>query len=130
MKNLLQATKDLYPQIIEWRRHFHKHAELSFCEFETSDFIEAQLKSFGNVEISRPTKTGVIGKIHGAKPGPTIAFRADIDALPMTEVNDLPYASVNKGAMHSCGHDGHAAILLGLAKMVCERVDFCCFWVY
>ena len=57
MKNLLQASKDLHPQIIEWRRHFHKHAELSFCEFETSDFIEAQLKSFGNVEISRPTKT-------------------------------------------------------------------------
>ena len=126
MKNLLQAAKDLHPQIIEWRRHFHKHAELSFCEFETSDFIEAQLKSFGNVEIFRPTKTGVIGKIHGAKPGPTIAFRADIDALPMTEVNDLPYASVNKGAMHSCGHDGHAAILLGLAKMVSERVDALC----
>ena len=85
MINLLQATKDMHPQVIEWRRHFHKHAELSFCEFETSDFIEEQLKSFGNVEISRPTKTGVIGKIHGAKPGPTIAFRADIDALPMTD---------------------------------------------
>ena len=87
MKNLLQAAKDLHPQIIEWRRHFHKHAELSFCEFETSDFIEAQLKSFGNVEIFRPTKTGVIGKIHGAKPGPTIAFRADIDALPSSEAH-------------------------------------------
>lgn len=126
MINLLQATKDMHPQVIEWRRHFHKHAELSFQEFETSNYIEEQLKSFGNVEISRPTKTGVIGKIHGAKPGPTIAFRADIDALPMTEVNDLPFASVNEGAMHSCGHDGHTAILLGLAKMVSEHANDLC----
>ena len=126
MINLLQATKDMHPQVIEWRRHFHKHAELSFQEFETSNYIEEQLKSFGNVEISRPTKTGVIGKIHGAKPGPTSAFRADIDALPMTEVNDLPFASVNEGAMHSCGHDGHTAILLGLAKMVSEHANDLC----
>lgn len=123
MNKLLDMTKSLHPQIIDWRRHFHKHAELSFQEYETSAFIEEQLKAFGNVEVSRPTKTGVIGRIRGKQQGPTIAFRADIDALPMTEVNDLPYASVNKGAMHSCGHDGHTAILLGLAKMVSEHVE-------
>lgn len=123
MSLLLQETKEMHQQVIEWRRHFHKHAELSFEEFETSDFIETQLRSFGNVEISRPTKTGVIGTIRGRQPGPVIAFRADIDALPMTEANDLPYASVNKGAMHSCGHDGHAAILLGLAKMMSAKTE-------
>lgn len=121
MNQLLNEVKAMHQQVIEWRRHFHKHAELSFQEFETSDYIETQLKSFGNVEISRPTKTGVIGKIHGSQPGPTIAFRADIDALPMTETSGLPYASVNSGAMHSCGHDGHTAILLGLAKILSEK---------
>ncbi len=75
------------------------------------------------MEISRPTKTGVIGKIHGKLAGPTIAFRADIDALPMTENSGLDFASINEGAMHSCGHDGHAAILLGLAKLISEHVD-------
>ena len=71
----------------------------------------------------RPTKTGVIGKIHGKTEGPVIALRADIDALPMTETNDLPFVSVNKGAMHSCGHDGHAAMLLGIAKLFSEKTE-------
>ncbi len=99
------------------------HAELSFEEYKTSDFIEEKLKSFGNIEVSRPTKTGVIGKIHGKTEGPVIALRADIDALPMTETNDLPFVSVNKGAMHSCGHDGHAAMLLGIAKLFSEKTE-------
>ncbi|MBQ7796519.1 MAG: amidohydrolase [Lachnospiraceae bacterium] len=123
MSILLNEVKEMHQQVIEWRRHFHKHAELSFQEFETSDFIEAQLHSFGNVEVSRPTKTGVIGKIYGKEAGPTIALRADIDALPMTEINDLPYKSVNDGAMHSCGHDGHTAILLGIAKMFSSKTE-------
>lgn len=123
MNELLQAVKDLQPQIIEWRRHFHQNAELSFKEYKTSDFIEQQLKSFGNIEVIRPTRTGVIGKIKGKQPGPTIAFRADIDALPMTETNDLPFVSVNEGAMHACGHDGHTAMLLGIAKIFSERTD-------
>ncbi len=123
MNLLLQKAEDMREQVIAWRRHFHQHAELSFQEFETSDFIEAQLRSFGNIEVSRPTKTGVVGRIRGREDGTTIAFRADIDALPMTETSGLPFASVNDGAMHSCGHDGHAAILLGLAKIVSEQVD-------
>ena len=105
MNGLLNEVKQLHEQIIEWRRHFHQNAELSFEEYKTSDFIEEKLKSFGNIEISRPTKTGVIGKIYGKKEGPVIALRADIDALPMTETNDLPFVSLNKGAMHSCVHD-------------------------
>ena len=120
---LLNEVKQLHEQIIEWRRHFHQNAELSFEEYKTSDFIEEKLKSFGNIEVSRPTKTGVIGKIHGKTEGPVIALRADIDALPMTETNDLPFVSVNKGAMHSCGHDGHAAMLLGIAKLFSEKTE-------
>ena len=123
MNGLLNEVKQLHEQIIEWRRHFHQNAELSFEEYKTSDFIEEKLKSFGNIEISRPTKTGVIGKIYGKKEGPVIALRADIDALPMTETNDLRFVSVNKGAMHSCGHDGHAAMLLGIAKLFSEKTE-------
>ena len=123
MNGLLNEVKQLHEQIIERRRHFHQNAELSFEEYKTSDFIEEKLKSFGNIEISRPTKTGVIGKIYGKKEGPVIALRADIDALPMTETNDLPFVSVNKGAMHSCGHDGHAAMLLGIAKLFSEKTE-------
>ena len=123
MNGLLNEVKQLHGQVIEWRRHFHQNAELSFEEYKTSDFIEEKLKSFGNIEVSRPTKTGVIGKIHGKTEGPVIALRADIDALPMTETNDLPFVSVNKGAMHSCGHDGHAAMLLGIAKLFSEKTE-------
>lgn len=118
-----EKIEKMNDEIISWRRHFHQHGELSFQEFATSDFIEKQLESFGGVEIWRPTKTGVIGKIVGAKPGKTVALRADIDALPMTELNDLPYASETEGVMHSCGHDGHTAILLGIAKLFSELKD-------
>ena len=121
MTDLKQEVKELFSQVVEWRRHFHQHAELSFEEFQTSDYIEEKLKEFVGIEIKRPTKTGVVGIIEGALPGPTIALRCDIDALPMTETNDLPFVSENKGAMHSCGHDGHAAILLGTAKLFSER---------
>lgn len=123
MNDLLSEVKEMRSQIVEWRRHFHQNAELSFEEYKTSDFIEEKLRSFGGIEIERPTKTGVIGKIYGAGQGPTIALRADIDALPMTEENDLPFVSVNREAMHSCGHDGHAAILLGIAKMFSSKKD-------
>ena len=102
MTDLKQEVKELFSQVVEWRRHFHQHAELSFEEFQTSDYIEEKLKEFGGIEIKRPTKTGVVGIIEGALPGPTIALRCDIDALPMTETNDLPFVSENKGAMHSC----------------------------
>lgn len=120
LKDRIEKMKN---EIVSWRRHFHQHGELSFQEFATSDFIEKQLESFGGIEILRPTKTGVIGRIVGAKPGMTIALRADIDALPMTELNDLPYASESEGVMHSCGHDGHTAILLGIAKLFSELKD-------
>lgn len=123
MSKLINEVKQMHPQIIKWRRHFHQNAELSFQEYQTSDFIEQQLKGFGNIEILRPTKTGVVAKIYGKGEGPTIALRADIDALPMTETNDLPFVSVNRQAMHSCGHDGHTAILLGIARLFSEKTE-------
>lgn len=104
--------------VIEWRRHFHQLPELSFQETETSAFIEEKLMSFGNITVSRPTPTSVMGVIRGARPGRTIAIRADIDALPINEANDIPFASTRQGVMHACGHDGHAAILLGTARIL------------
>ena len=118
---------EIEEQMLSWRRHFHQHPELSFKEMETSSYIEEQLKSFGGgIEISRPTKTSVMAVVKGSKPGPVIAFRADIDALPIQEENDLPFASVNPGVMHACGHDAHAAILLAATKLTAAIKDTLC----
>lgn len=103
-------------EVIEWRRHLHQNPELSFKETNTSNYVVGLLKSFGNIEVTRPTKTSVIGILKGAKPGKTIAFRADMDALPIQEETGLPYASKNKNISHACGHDAHTAMLLDTAK--------------
>lgn len=117
-KNTLkQEIDDLYPQTVQWRRHFHQHAELSFEEVETTRYLKERLEELDGVTLSQPTKTGIVARIKGGKPGRTVAIRADIDALPMTEVNDLPFVSENPKAMHACGHDGHAAILLTVATL-------------
>ncbi|MDP3448662.1 MAG: amidohydrolase [Eubacteriales bacterium] len=114
--------------LIAWRRHMHQHPEVSFAEALTTLFLEGLLRSFGVDEITRPTKTGLIAHIYGEKAGKpaVVAFRADIDALPIQEENDLPYCSANAGVMHACGHDGHAAMLLALARLLCQnRESFC-----
>ncbi|BDX37014.1 N-acyl-L-amino acid amidohydrolase [Tenuifilaceae bacterium CYCD] len=100
-------------QVIAWRRHIHQNPELSFKEVKTSEYVAGVLKSFGNIEVIRPTATSVIGILHGAKPGKTIAFRADMDALPVQEETGLPFSSSVSGVSHACGHDAHTAILLG-----------------
>ncbi|PVY37349.1 M20 metallopeptidase family protein [Pontibacter virosus] len=104
-------TEDL----IKWRRHIHQNPEVSFKEEQTSKYVEDVLKSLGNIEITKPAKTSVIGMLKGAKPGKTVAFRADMDALPMQEETDLPFKSKVENVMHSCGHDAHTAMLLGTA---------------
>lgn len=111
------------PDLIAWRRHMHQNPEVSFEETQTTQYLEAFLRCFGVDAIDRPTTTGLVAHIFGKKPGrcAAIAFRADIDALPMQEENDLPYCSRNAGAMHACGHDGHAAMLLALARLLCEH---------
>lgn len=108
--------------IIEKRRDFHKHPEPGFKEFRTSKIIEEELRSFGFDVITGIGVTGLIGILKG-KPGKTIALRADIDALCMQEVNDVPYKSVNDGVMHACGHDTHTSMLLGAAKYFAEHKD-------
>lgn len=103
-------------KIIEWRRHLHENPELSFEEHETSKYIANILESFDNIEVTRPTETSVLGILKGSKPGKTVAFRADIDAIPVPEAAGLHgFTSKVEGVSHTCGHDAHTAILLGTA---------------
>ena len=113
--------EDLLPQIVSWRRHFHKHPESSFNEFATTEFLIKEIEKLGNVKISRPMATGLIARLEGAAPGPTIALRADIDALKMTELTGLEFASENDGVMHACGHDAHTAMLLGAVYVLSKN---------
>ncbi|NGQ96188.1 amidohydrolase [Brevibacillus sp. SYP-B805] len=115
---LNEAVEQVKEQVIAWRRYLHQHPELSFHEEKTAQFIYDTLLSFGNMEVSRPTKTSVMARLIGSRAGRVIAMRADIDALPITEENTFPFASQNPGVMHACGHDGHTAMLLGAAKIL------------
>ncbi len=121
-----QQAKELEPKIIEWRRYFHEHPELSNREVKTGAKIAEHLKGLG-LEVQYPVaKTGVVALLKGAKPGPVVALRADIDALPVTERNSLPFASKEKvnfggqetGVMHACGHDTHISMLLAVAEIL------------
>lgn len=108
------------PEMIAIRQHLHRHPELSYQEFETSRFIQQQLTKFG-ISYTVMANTGVIGLIEGKNPqSRIIALRADIDALPIQEVNDVPYRSMHDGIMHACGHDVHTTCLLGAAKILQE----------
>jgi amidohydrolase len=119
--DIKQNINQVKEELIEWRRYLHQHPELSFQEYHTSDFIYQQLKTFASgLIIKRPTETGVVAYLKGALPGKTILFRADIDALPIQEQTALPFRSKISGVMHACGHDGHTAILLALAKILCR----------
>ena len=118
----LQEAKALAPWLEEIFKHLHQHPELSKQEYETQEFILAELEKMG-IEATTCADTGVVGIIRGGKPGKTVGFRADMDALPVEEATDLPYKSQNPGVMHSCGHDSHMTILLGLAKIMVARKD-------
>ena len=109
---------------IEFRRHLHRHPELSFAEFGTAQFIEEQLRAEG-IECRRIADTGVLARIEGRGTlRRAIVLRADIDALPITEQSGLEYASENEGIMHACGHDMHAAILFGVLQRLNTSRDF------
>lgn len=118
------AAKAVEPHVVEWRRHLHTNPELSNREVKTADFIAKRLKAMGLEVKTGIGHTGVAALLKGGKPGRTIALRADMDALPVTEQNDLPFKSTvttdfrgeKVGVMHACGHDGHVAILLGVAE--------------
>jgi len=121
-----QQANEVEQKVIEWRRHFHQYPELSNRETKTGAYIAEYMKSLG-LEVQYPVaKTGVVAILKTGKPGPVIALRADIDALPVTERNSLPFASKEKavfngqetGVMHACGHDSHTAILMGVATIL------------
>ncbi|WP_308365516.1 MULTISPECIES: M20 family metallopeptidase [unclassified Microbulbifer] len=120
---LLNKTES---KVIEWRRHIHRNPELGNREFETAKYIASHLKSLGMEVETGVAHTGVVGLLKGGKPGPTVALRADMDALPVSERVDLPFASKVKttyndeevGVMHACGHDTHVAMLMGAAEVL------------
>jgi amidohydrolase len=107
--------------LIFWRRHIHQYPEAGFKEVETSSYIIKELSSMG-IECHKTVDTGVVALIKG-KEGRTLAFRADIDALSLQEENDVSYASTVPGMMHACGHDAHATMLLGVAKVISSKKD-------
>lgn len=117
-------TRAVRDDVVGWRRHLHAHPELSFAEHETAQWVHDQLAALDGVEVSRPTETGLVARLVGGRPGPTLAIRADMDALPIVEDTGLPFASTVPGVMHACGHDGHTAILLGVATALSQlRAD-------
>ena len=126
MTDVRQLAAAALPDAVSWRRHLHAHPEISFQEHETAAFIARTLGGFagGALQVAHPTPTSVVATLRGGKAGGrTIALRADIDALPIVEETGLPFASSNQGAMHACGHDGHTAVLLAVARGLAERRD-------
>ena len=114
------------PKVIEWRRYLHQHPELSNREFKTAEYVAKHLRTLGYEVQTGIAKTGVVALLKGGKPGPVIALRADMDALPVPERVDIPFASTVKAdylgdtvpVMHACGHDAHVAILMGTAEVL------------
>ncbi|UNY98182.1 amidohydrolase [Zhouia spongiae] len=124
--------ENIEEKIIEWRRYFHKHPELSNREFNTAGKIAGHLKSLGLDVQTGIAKTGVVAVLKGKKPGKVVALRADIDALPVTERTGIPFKSEvtttylgkETGVMHACGHDTHIAIMMGVAEVLSKNNDF------
>jgi amidohydrolase len=121
LKEIIAGLAATYhADIIEIRRHLHAHPELSYQEYETRDFVSATLNNFG-IKHERIAETGLVGIIEGDTPDSRIiALRADMDALPIEETNDVDYKSTRPGIMHACGHDAHTAVLLGAARILQE----------
>jgi amidohydrolase len=127
-EKISKLSDKIEQKVIEWRRHVHQNPELSNREFETAKYIETHLRKLGISVQTGVAKTGVVGILKGKKPGKVVALRADIDALPVTERNDLPFKSnvratyngKETGVMHACGHDSHVAILMGVAEVLSQ----------
>lgn len=122
--NLLNVIKEkaraYAPEVVRLRRHIHQHPELSYQEFKTAELVRSELTKLG-LQPKTMATTGVVAEIQGKNPQKkTVALRADMDALPIQEQNDVPYKSVYPGVMHACGHDVHTASLLGTAKILSD----------
>src|SRR5476651_1375820 len=117
-EQIQQLSKNIFNDVVANRRHLHSHPELSFHEVETSAFVAGKLDALG-LTYERMADNGLVALIKGEKPSDSVvALRADMDALPITEANDVPYKSQNTGVMHACGHDAHTSSLLGTAKIL------------
>ncbi len=129
--DILKDIEKIEAQVIDWRHYFHENPELSNREFKTAEKIAAHLKSLGMEVQTGIAITGVVGLLKGDNPGKVVALRADIDGLPVTERNDLPFKSkitdtflgTESGVMHACGHDTHIAILMGVAEVMSKHKD-------
>ena len=127
LKNVRLEIRALQPQLVEWRRQIHQKPELGFQEKITAEFISQKLKNWGITHQTGIAETGIVAIIKGEKSGngKVLAIRADMDALPIQEENQVPYCSQQDGVMHACGHDGHTAIALGTAYYLNQhRQDF------
>ncbi|MDR6946140.1 amidohydrolase [Pseudomonas sp. 2957] len=128
---IAEQAQKLEPELLETRRDLHAHPELGNTEKRTAELVAKQLQAMGLEVKTGVARTGVVAILKGALPGPTVALRADMDALPVKEVSDLPFASKAKGTyldkevdvMHACGHDAHTAILLSAAKILTGMRD-------
>lgn len=124
-----KQVKEMEPRVIDWRRHIHQYPELSNRETKTAAYVAEHLKALGLKVQTGVAKTGIVALLETGKPGPVIALRADMDALPVTERNSLPFASKEKvtfngqetGVMHACGHDSHVAMLMGVAEILTKN---------
>ncbi len=122
---LLPQIVDRHAELTAIRRDIHAHPEIGFEEVRTAALVAERLRSCGVDEVATGVgRTGVVGVIRGSAAGPTVGLRADMDALPMSEETNLPYASRNDGVFHGCGHDGHTTMLLGAAKHLATTRDF------
>ena len=124
---VINRIAEFQPELTAWRRDFHMHPELNFCEFRTAGIVAQRLREFGCDQVIEGfSGTGVIGVIHGqgGPNGRAIGLRADMDALPIEELTGTPWASQNPGKMHACGHDGHTTMLLGGARYLAETRNF------
>lgn len=125
--NLLKSyASEIFPKVKAYREHLHQFPELSYQENETANFVEEKLKEIGITEIKRLAKTGVVALISGKNHSENqncLALRADLDALPIFEENDIPFKSKNEGIMHACGHDVHTSVLLGAAEILFKLKD-------
>ncbi len=118
-----RLAQEFHPEVISNRRHLHANPELSFEEYETSAFVKSKLDELG-ISYQKMADTGIVAHIKGSKPSDkVVALRADMDALPILEANDVPYRSKKDGVMHACGHDVHTSSLLGTAKILSELKD-------
>lgn len=121
--NIDILTDEVAHDVSRWRQHIHANPDLSFQEQATADYIAAELASFGPLELRRLTPNSVVAELKGNLPGPVWALRADIDALPIQEESGEAFSSCKPGVMHACGHDAHAAMLMGAAKVLCHFQD-------